>query len=50
VSETVSKARVWLLALVATALVVDGSVPVADPPGRRHLPALDVPAGGRPSG
>jgi len=46
VSETVSKARVWLLALVATALVVDGSAPVAEAPaGGPDAPAaLDVPA------
>ena len=45
-SETVGKARVWLLALVATALVIDGSAPdLADPASQLDVvQALDVPA------
>ena len=45
-SETVSKARVWLLALVAAALVIDGSAPISEAPASSAdaSPALDAPA------
>jgi soluble lytic murein transglycosylase-like protein len=46
VSETVTKGRVWLLALVAAALVIDGPAPVLEAPasGAGTPPALDAPA------
>ena len=45
-SESVSKARVWLLAVVATALLIDGSAPVSQAPaGSADVSApLDAPA------
>ena len=45
-SETVGKARVWLLALVAAALVIDGSAPIADKPATAFdaSEGLDAPA------
>ena len=45
-SETVSKARVWLLAAMAAALVIDGSAPVpeAPAPSAEVSEALDGPA------
>jgi len=48
VSETVSKARVWMLALVAAALVVDGSGPSSEAPASSvdASAALDAPAVG----
>jgi soluble lytic murein transglycosylase-like protein len=46
VSETVGKARVWLLALVAAALVIDGSAPISEAPASSAdaSAALDAPA------
>jgi soluble lytic murein transglycosylase-like protein len=46
VSEAVSKGRVWLLTLVAAALVIDGSAPAREAPadGVGTPPALDAPA------
>jgi len=46
VSESVGKARVWLLALVAAALVIDGSAPIADAPATAFdgSAGLDAPA------
>jgi soluble lytic murein transglycosylase-like protein len=45
-SETVSRARVWLLALVAAALVIDGPARVFEAPAKSVdvPPALDSPA------
>lgn len=46
VSESVGKARVWLLALVAAALVIDGSDPVSQAPASSFegSAGLDAPA------
>jgi len=46
VSESVGKARVWLLALVATTLLIDGSAPVPGPAesSADASAALDAPA------
>jgi soluble lytic murein transglycosylase-like protein len=46
VSGTVGKARVWLLALAAAALVMDGSAPTAESPAGNveAAAALDAPA------
>jgi len=46
VSETVGKARVWLLALVAAALVIDGSAPISEAPASSFdgSAGLDAPA------
>jgi soluble lytic murein transglycosylase-like protein len=45
-SETANKARVWLLALLAAALVIDGPAPVLEPTadGVEAPPELDSPA------
>jgi soluble lytic murein transglycosylase-like protein len=46
VSEAVSKVRVWLLAVVAAALVIDGSAPVSEAPASSAAAsaAMDAPA------
>ena len=46
VSETVGKARVWLLALVAAALVVDGSAPLGEAPASSFDESAELDAPG----